>query len=105
MTRWVKALLTFGRLPQSRNRRSELNQRDCEAIRLVVVLHVQKRVELDVAGEVNIGLHTPVPLVRLQELVSEEEARVVSAHVAVTGNFDGWSRKWPSERDERQQGL
>jgi hypothetical protein len=101
MTRWLKALLTFGCLPQSRNRRPKLDQRDGESVRFVVILHVQKRVELDVARKVNIGLHTPVPLVRLQELVSEEEARVVSAHVAVAGDVDGCSRKWPNERDER----
>jgi hypothetical protein len=48
--------------------------RKIHTVYFVPVLHVQERVEVDVAVEVDVGLDAPVPAVVLYEGVLEEEA-------------------------------
>lgn len=56
---------------------------DGEAIGFVVALHVHKGIVGHVAEVLDFGLHSPVPVVFLQQLVLVEEARVEATHVMV----------------------
>ena len=60
-----------------------LVQAQDEAVLLVVVGHVLEGIVVDVTKQLNARLNAPVPLVVLQDLVAEEEAGFVTAHVAV----------------------
>lgn len=52
-------------------------------VNLVMVFHVQERIFIDHAVEVNVGLDAPIVLVLLQERMTEEEPGVETTHVAI----------------------
>lgn len=54
-----------------------------KAVLLVILLHEAERIHLDITEELNAGLNPPVKLVILHQRMSEEEPRLVAAHVAV----------------------
>lgn len=69
--------------PQGRQGRGCVVDVDCEAVRLVMILHVPEDVVVDVAEEMYVGLHPPVVVHILQRRLRREEARVPSAHLMV----------------------
>lgn len=56
---------------------------ETRTVDLVMVLHVQERILVDHAVEVDVWLDAPVVFVLLQERVAEEEPGVEAAHVAI----------------------
>ena len=56
---------------------------DVEAVGLVVVGHVAENVIVDVAEELDLGLHTPVVFGVRERWVVVEHARVPAAHLVV----------------------
>lgn len=73
----------LGAVPESRNGINVLVERENEAVLLVVLVHDTEGVVVDIAEELDRGLNTPVVLVVHHDLLSEEETRLESAHVAV----------------------
>ena len=69
--------------PQSGDALGRVVNVDGEAIGLVVVLHVAEYVVVDVAEEVHLRLHPPVPARAGQRWVLVEEAAVPAAHLVV----------------------
>lgn len=69
--------------PQSGQCFGFIVQRNGEAIRLVVILHVSKNVVVDIAKEMNFGLDAPIPLGVLKSRMLVEETSVPSAHLMI----------------------
>lgn len=74
-------LLRLG--PQCRHSLFVLVERHGEAISLVVHLHKDERIVVEIAIELDTWLDTPIVVQIEREVVAEEESRLVSAHVAV----------------------
>ena len=74
-------LLRFG--PEGGDALGRVEEVDGKAVGLVVVLHVLEDVVVDVAEEVHVGLHAPVPPRVLQRRVVVEQAAVPPAHLVV----------------------
>jgi hypothetical protein len=70
-------------LPESWDGFLVLVEGEGEAVFLLVVLHVEERIVVDIAEELDIRLNTPVVFVILEEFVFEEKAGFEAAHVAV----------------------
>jgi hypothetical protein len=73
----------LGSIPKRRNGLDVLVQAEGEAVLLLVVGHVLEGIVVDVAEQLDAGLHAPVPLVVEHQGMAEEEARLVAAHVPV----------------------
>jgi hypothetical protein len=73
----------LGASPEGRNGVDVLVKRENKTVLLVVLVHDTEGVVVDVAEELDGGLNTPVVLVVHHEFLSEEEARLESAHVTV----------------------
>ena len=58
-------------------------QKTCITIFLIVVLHEEEWVVVDIAKELDTGLDTPIVIIWLQKLMSEEKSTFKSTHVAV----------------------
>lgn len=70
-------------IPQRRDGFDVFVQTQDEAVFLFVRLHEQEWIVVDVAVQLDARLDTPVPLELEHQGVSEEEARLESAHMAV----------------------
>lgn len=73
----------LGALPQRRNGSWVLVQTENEAVLLALLGHQTEGVVVDVAVELDGGLHSPVVFVVHHQRLAEEEARLEAAHVAV----------------------
>lgn len=69
--------------PQGGNRLGRIVEVDCEAICLVVVLHIAEHIVVDVAEEVNFRLDAPIELGVLEGRVLVKETAVPSAHLVI----------------------
>ena len=69
--------------PESRDALGTVVDVDVEAVRLVVILHPTKDVVVDVAEEMNLGLHSPVVSHIGQCGMSEEKAAVPPTHLMI----------------------
>lgn len=69
--------------PESRQSLGIIIERDSEAVRLVVVLHVPEYVVVYVTEEVDFRFDAPVPARVLQSRVLVEHAAIPSAHLVV----------------------
>lgn len=73
----------LGAVPKSRDGLHILVQTQHETVLLSIIRHVLESIVVDVAEEFNAWLHSPVPLIVQHQFLSEEEARLESAHVSV----------------------
>lgn len=73
----------FDSVPKSLDGLAILRQRNSESIDLLVILHEQERVIMQVTEELDVGLDSPIVVVFLKEVVPEEESGVEPAHVSV----------------------
>lgn len=80
---WVVLDKLLDAIPESGDGLDVLVQAKNEAVLLVVLVHEAEGVVVDVAEQLDAGLHTPVVVVVEHELLSEEETGLKSAHVAV----------------------
>lgn len=80
---WVVLHEGLDAVPERRDRLDVFVEGEDEGVFLVVVGHELERVVVDVAVELDRGFNTPVPFVLEHERVTEEEAALVAAHVAV----------------------
>lgn len=79
----------FARLgPQGRNGLGRIVKVDCEAVGLVVIVHVAEYVIINVAEKVYFGLDAPVVLGVGEGRMFVEETAVPAAHLVV-GNLVG----------------
>lgn len=69
--------------PQRRQGLGVIVETDCEAVGLVVIVHVAEDVVVDVAEEVHVGLHAPVVPCVFEGWVLVEEAAVPATHLVV----------------------
>ena len=76
----------FGFRPECGQALRRIVEVDGEAVGLVVVFHVFEDVVVDVAEEVHLRLHTPVPSCVGERWVLVEEAAVPAAHLVVGGH-------------------
>lgn len=70
-------------LPQSGNRVHVLVKTQYETILFLFVGHELERIVINVAEQLDAGLDSPVPFVIQHRLLTEEETRFESAHVAI----------------------
>lgn len=80
---WVVGQELYRLGPQGGQRLGVVVEGDCEAVRLVVVVHVGEDVVVDVAEEVHLGLDAPVVARVAQGRVLVEHAAVPAAHLVV----------------------
>lgn len=73
----------LGALPQSRNSSRVLVQTENEAVLFALLGHQTEGIVVDVAVELDGGLHSPVVFVVHHQRLAEEEARLEAAHVSV----------------------
>lgn len=73
----------LGALPQSRNGSRVLVQAENEAVLFALLGHHTEGVVVDVAVELDGGLHSPVVFVVHHQRLAEKEARLEAAHVTV----------------------
>lgn len=69
--------------PKSRQSLGIVVERNGEAVRLIVVLHVAEYIVVDVAKEVDFRLNAPVPARLLESRVLVKHAAIPSAHLVV----------------------
>lgn len=73
----------LGAVPEGWDGLDVFVERKNERVLLLVVLHKLERIVGNVTEELDARLDTPVPLVIHQQGMPEEEARLISAHVAI----------------------
>lgn len=80
---WVLLHECLDAVPERWNGLDVFVEGEHEGVLLSVVGHVLEGIVVDVAEELDGWLNTPVPFIIEHEWVTEEEARLVSAHVSV----------------------
>ena len=61
-------------IPKSRNSLDIFVQSQNETVLLVVILHIAERIVMNIAEQLNAGLHSPIKLKLSKQRVAEEEA-------------------------------
>ena len=69
--------------PQSRNRLGRIVEVDGKTVGLVVIFHIAENVVVDVAEEMDLGLHPPVVAGVGQGWVFVEHAAIPATHLVV----------------------
>jgi hypothetical protein len=72
-----------GLRPQSRESLGVIVKVDCEAVSLVVVMHVTEHVVIDIAEEMNIGLDAPIVPGVCERRVLVEKSAVPPTHLVI----------------------